>query len=59
MNNAQIAIVLADTLLPAAFVLFVVATTRMPGTSEYRDGLSVAIERLQQKWHAAEKPRQP
>lgn len=52
-NAAQLAIVLAGVLVPAAFVLFVIAVTRRGGEFRRMDGLLGAIRRLHQELHRA------
>ena len=54
MNNAaQIVIVLVGVLVPVAFVLFVISTTRRGREIEKMDGLLSAIAQLHGELHRA------
>lgn len=54
MNNAaQIVIVLVGIVVPAAFVLFVIAITRRGREFKKMDGLLSAIARLHNQLHEA------
>lgn len=54
MNHAgQLAIVLIGVIVPAAFVLFVIAVTRRGREFEKLDGLFAAVSRLQKDLHSA------
>jgi hypothetical protein len=53
MNNAQIVIVLVGVVVPATFVLFVIAITRRGREFKKIDGLLSAINRLHKQLHEA------